>query len=242
MMYLVRIMVDVREHNSLQFWQLVNEAKNSKPTQAIARDWRGRRIDCQRFYQLINEAVAGLYRIGLRPGSKVVWSLPNAIETMVILAALDRLGVVQCPLPLTTGAEQLNSVCQQQQPEMLLLPSVWRDIDFSSIAADIQLTLQDMWVVYIDDECLPSGSSTPVWRDEEAFKGAWVFHNPNKEMEKTESLLTIDDLLSLGVSQLASSGAEVTSLELTTMLSEQAGVSALLAMITEGVECVLVEP
>src|SRR5699024_1070325 len=41
---------------------------------------------------------AGLYGMGVRPGTVVAWQLPTRIETALLSFALARLGAVQTPL------------------------------------------------------------------------------------------------------------------------------------------------
>src|SRR5580765_702342 len=54
-----------------------------------------RRLTFGELARRAERVAAGLYGLGVRPGSKFAWQLPTRIESVVLSAALARLGAVQ---------------------------------------------------------------------------------------------------------------------------------------------------
>ncbi len=98
-------------------------------------DEHGRSLTFQQFRVAAERAAAGLLELGIGPGSRVVWQLTTRIETLVLTAALCRLGAVQIPvLPIYRGRE-IAFVLAQTGAEHLLVAPRWRDIDLAGVAA-----------------------------------------------------------------------------------------------------------
>ena len=66
----------------------------------------------------------------------MVWQLTTRIETLVVTAALCRIGAVQVPvLPIYRGRELAFVLSQTKATQVLAAPR-WRDIELGSLAAD----------------------------------------------------------------------------------------------------------
>ncbi|KND36661.1 class I adenylate-forming enzyme family protein [Streptomyces acidiscabies] len=77
---------------------------------------------------------AGLYGMGVRPGTVVAWQLPTRIETAVLSFALARLGAVQSPVIPFYRDREVGFALRESRAEFFAVPGVWRDFDHTSLA------------------------------------------------------------------------------------------------------------
>ncbi|MEU8521518.1 AMP-binding protein [Streptomyces sp. NBC_01216] len=77
---------------------------------------------------------AGLYGIGVRPGTVVAWQLPTRVETAVLSFALARLGAVQTPLIPFHRDREVGFALRASKAEYLVVPGVWRGFDHTAMA------------------------------------------------------------------------------------------------------------
>jgi acyl-CoA synthetase (AMP-forming)/AMP-acid ligase II len=157
------------------FWSLIVERAASTPDAEMLADEHGRSLSFAQYRDAAERAAAGLYAWGVRPGSRVVWQLTTRIETLVLTAALCRLGAVQVPvLPIYRGRE-LAFVLQQTQARYVVAARRWRDIDLAGLAAEA--TSASGGALLVIDEALPEGDPgmlpPPPERDDEV---RWIFY------------------------------------------------------------------
>ncbi|MGW2818420.1 class I adenylate-forming enzyme family protein [Streptomyces sp. NPDC001415] len=77
---------------------------------------------------------AGLYGMGVRPGSVVAWQLPTRIETAVLSFALARLGAVQSPVIPFYRDREVGFALRESKAEFFAVPGVWRGFDHTAMA------------------------------------------------------------------------------------------------------------
>ncbi|MGP3687759.1 class I adenylate-forming enzyme family protein [Streptomyces sp. IBSNAI002] len=80
-------------------------------------------------------AAAGLYAMGVRPGTVVAWQLPTRIETVVLSAALARIGAVQSPVIPFYRDREVGFALRESKAEFFAVPGVWRGFDYPAMAA-----------------------------------------------------------------------------------------------------------
>ena len=78
-------------------WALVERRAGESPDVLMAVDEAGRRVSFGEYRAAAERAAAGLAALGVGPGVAVSWQLPTWIESLVLVAALARLGAVQNP-------------------------------------------------------------------------------------------------------------------------------------------------
>ncbi len=116
-------------------WSLIADRARQSPDRQMLVDEHGWSLTFAQFRDAAERVAAGLYERGIRPGSRVVWQLTTRNETLVVTAALCRLGAVQIPvLPIYRGRE-LAFVLNQTGAQHVLVAPRWRDIDLASLAA-----------------------------------------------------------------------------------------------------------
>ncbi|GGS04939.1 cyclohexanecarboxylate-CoA ligase [Streptomyces aureoverticillatus] len=78
---------------------------------------------------------AGLYGMGVRPGTVVAWQLPTRVETAVLSFALARLGAVQSPVIPFYRDREVGFALRESKAEFFAVPGVWRGFDHAEMAA-----------------------------------------------------------------------------------------------------------
>ncbi len=97
---------------------------------------------------------AGLYGMGVRPGTVVAWQLPTRIETALLSFALARLGAVQSPVIPFYRDREVGFALRESKAEFFAVPGVWRGFDYTEMAR--RLGAKGVFQAYEGDE-LPDG-------------------------------------------------------------------------------------
>ncbi|MGW2044994.1 class I adenylate-forming enzyme family protein [Streptomyces sp. NPDC001858] len=95
---------------------------------------------------------AGLYGMGVRPGTVVAWQLPTRLETAVLSFALARLGAVQSPVIPFYRDREVGFALRESKAEFFAVPGVWRGFDHTEMAR--RLGAKGVFEAYDD---LPEG-------------------------------------------------------------------------------------
>ncbi|MFE2468105.1 class I adenylate-forming enzyme family protein [Streptomyces mirabilis] len=77
---------------------------------------------------------AGLYDMGVRPGTVVAWQLPTRIETALLSFALARLGAVQSPVIPFYRDREVGFALRESKAEYFAVPGDWRGFDHTGMA------------------------------------------------------------------------------------------------------------
>ncbi|MEU5809780.1 AMP-binding protein [Streptomyces sp. NPDC047718] len=77
---------------------------------------------------------AGLYGMGVRPGTVVAWQLPTRIETVLLSLALARLGAVQSPVIPFYRDREVGFALRESKAEFFAVPGLWRGFDHTAMA------------------------------------------------------------------------------------------------------------
>src|SRR5690606_29911353 len=110
------------------------------PQLLCAVDEAGRELSFGELAARAERVAAALAARGVGPGEPVCWQLPTWIESLVLTAALSRLGCVQVPLLPIARERELSVAIRQVRPTLVVCPSVWRGVDYGA-----------MWQRLVDD-------------------------------------------------------------------------------------------
>ncbi|MER5503934.1 AMP-binding protein [Streptomyces sp. NPDC002766] len=77
---------------------------------------------------------AGLYDMGVRPGTVVAWQLPTRIETALLSFALARLGAIQTPVIPFYRDREVGFALRESKAEFFAVPGTWRGFDHTEMA------------------------------------------------------------------------------------------------------------
>ncbi|MGD6744067.1 class I adenylate-forming enzyme family protein [Streptomyces sp. BH106] len=95
---------------------------------------------------------AGLYDLGVRPGTVVAWQLPTRIETALLSFALARIGAVQSPVIPFYRDREVGFALRESKADFFATPGVWRGFDHTDMAR--RLGARGIFEAYED---LPEG-------------------------------------------------------------------------------------
>ncbi|MFR0353268.1 class I adenylate-forming enzyme family protein [Streptomyces sediminimaris] len=95
---------------------------------------------------------AGLYGMGVRPGTVVAWQLPTRLETALLSFALARLGAVQTPLIPFYRDREVAFALRESKAGFFAVPGRWRGFDHTAMAR--RLGAKGIFEAYDD---LPDG-------------------------------------------------------------------------------------
>ena len=128
-------------------WALVQERARLSGDRPMLLDTDGGRVTFAEVAARAERVAAGLQALGVEPGATVTWQLPTRIDTVLVSLALARLGVVQNPVLHLYREREVAAVLRQSRPDFYLVPGVWRDRDFATMAKSLTAELPETTVV-----------------------------------------------------------------------------------------------
>ncbi|MDQ3294237.1 MAG: AMP-binding protein, partial [Actinomycetota bacterium] len=142
-------------------WELLEARVAATPDAVMAIDQDGRSLTFAEYKAAAERAAAGLARLGIREGEVVSWQLPTWLESLVLVAALSRLGVVQNPMLPIYRQREVGFVTRQVGATMLVVPGSWRGFDYEAMAKAIAAEQPGLQVV-VADHALPQGDPSTL--------------------------------------------------------------------------------
>jgi len=142
--------------DSRTIWELVVRRASLSPEAPMLVDQAGRQLSFRAFRERAEAIAAGLRALGVAEGTPVTWQLPSRIETVVLTAALARLGALQNPILHIYREREVSTVLREMQPEFFVVPGVWRSVDYNALAASACHGLARQPQVLVADD-LPEG-------------------------------------------------------------------------------------
>ena len=118
-------------------WELLDRRATATPARQMFGDEHGRTITFGEFPIAVERCAAGLLELGIRDGTTVSWQLPTRFETVVLSAALARLGAVQNPIIPIYGAREVGAMLDQAASQWLVVPGEWRGVDYGAMAEQL---------------------------------------------------------------------------------------------------------
>lgn len=120
-------------------WDLIEARVASTPDREMLVDDHGQRVTFREFCNRAEAMAAGFAAepFSLREGDVVSWQLPTWIDSVVLAAALNRIGVVQNPIIPIYREREVGFCSRQARSRLLIVPGVWQGFDFGAMADDI---------------------------------------------------------------------------------------------------------
>jgi acyl-CoA synthetase (AMP-forming)/AMP-acid ligase II len=137
-------------------WGIVEARAEATPDALFAVDDRDRRLSFAAYRAAAERCAAGLAQLGVGEGARVSWQLPTALESLVLTAALARLGAVQNPILPIYRRREVGFVTRQTGARLLIVPRSFRGFEHAAMAREIAAGQPGLgtWVV---DDALPEG-------------------------------------------------------------------------------------
>ncbi|ANP55721.1 acyl-CoA synthetase (AMP-forming)/AMP-acid ligase II [Streptomyces griseochromogenes] len=132
-------------------WELVDRRARLTPDRPVLLQ-DDRRLSFGELRARAERVAAGLYGMGVRPGTVVAWQLPTRIETALLSFALARLGAVQSPVIPFYRDREVGFALRESRAEFFAVPGVWRGHDHTEMAR--RLGAKGVFEAYDD---LPDG-------------------------------------------------------------------------------------
>jgi acyl-CoA synthetase (AMP-forming)/AMP-acid ligase II len=162
---------------AVNLWELVESRAVDTPGARMVVDEQSRSLTFAEFRDRALRAAAGLHATGIGEGTVVSWQLPTWIESMVLVAALARLGAVQNPILPIYREREVGFVVRQAGTRLLIVPSRWRNFDYEAMARAIAAEALGCDVL-VCDRVLPTDdpSVLPPAPDPDAASVRWLFY------------------------------------------------------------------
>ncbi len=157
-------------------WDLIERRAAATPSALMAVDEDKRTLSFVEYRVAAERTAAGLRQLGVGEGTPVSWQLPTWIESMVLVAALARLGAVQNPMLPIYREREVRFITQQTGARLLIVPSVWKGFDFGTMAMGVAKEMGGLEVL-VADRSLPEADIEglpPASPSEDAIR--WVFY------------------------------------------------------------------
>ena len=100
-------------------WELLDARVAATPDAVMAIDQDGRSLTFAEYRAEAERAAAGLAKLGIGEGDVVSWQLPTWLESLVLVAALSRLGAIQNPMLPIYRQREVGFVTQQAGTKLL---------------------------------------------------------------------------------------------------------------------------
>ena len=116
------------------FWTLIAGAAHHQPNRRLLADERGRSLTARQLHDAACATAAAFAERGIGAGTVVSWQLPTTLETMVVMAALARLGAVQNPIIPILREHEVGFITGQLATEFFVVPELWGGFDHGGLA------------------------------------------------------------------------------------------------------------
>jgi cyclohexanecarboxylate-CoA ligase len=119
------------------YWSLIADAAQRGSERPLLADEHGRSLTARQFHDAACATAAAFAERGISAESVVSWQLPTALETVVVMAALARLGAVQNPIIPILREHEVGFITSQLATEFLVVPELWRGFDHGGLAREL---------------------------------------------------------------------------------------------------------
>jgi acyl-CoA synthetase (AMP-forming)/AMP-acid ligase II len=137
-------------------WELLSRRVETSGGDRLAVDDDGHTLTFADLRDRAEIAAAGLAAMGVGEGDVVSWQLPTWFESMVLVAALARLGAIQNPILPIYRQREVGFVCRQAGSALLVVPGQWRGFDYEDMASTIAAGQPGLEVL-VASRALPEG-------------------------------------------------------------------------------------
>ncbi|MFE7704362.1 AMP-binding protein [Streptomyces sp. NPDC057486] len=141
---------------SATFWELIERRAALTPDRPVLIQ-DDRTLTFGELRDRCERVAAGLYGLGVRPGSVVAWQLPTRLETALLSFALTRLGAVQSPVIPFYRDREVGFALRESKAAFFAVPGTWRGFDHTAMAHRIAADLEEPPQVLEAYEELPDG-------------------------------------------------------------------------------------
>lgn len=184
-------------------WQLLERRAQLTPEAPMLIDGRKQlRLSFSQAVDIAERLAAGLYELGIGPGSQVTWMLPTGLPAVMTALALARLGALQNPIISLYGEREVRTLLERNGSTFLLIPE-HVERDFPGMADSVCQQLAHPPKVIVMGEQIPQGrpdNLPPAPSDGQTVR--WVYYTSGTTSEPKGACHT-DETLMIGGRNLA---------------------------------------
>jgi acyl-CoA synthetase (AMP-forming)/AMP-acid ligase II len=165
-------------------WEMIEHRATTAPDSVLVTDEKGNVASAGEFVRRAESFGAALVERGVRSGSVVSWQMANNIESMVIFAALCRIGAVQNPLIMILRDKEVRFITGQAGTELLIVPETHRRFSHGDMARAIAAERPGMDLLVLDG-ALPEGdrSILPPFAEGDGRAVRWLYYTSGTTAE-----------------------------------------------------------
>jgi len=226
--------------------ELVVARAEVTPDHLFLVDETDQRVTFGEFDARVTRVAAALAAAGIAAGTRVAWQLPTRISTVVLMAALRRLGAVQSPIIPLYREREVSAALATTEARVLLVPGTWRGYDFAAMAARIAAAggpaPRVIETGYDAPEAEPAGDPAELDPDPDAVR--WIYFTSGstgmpKGARHTDSTLLSTGLAFAGIGELGRRPGEFGSMGYP--VAHVGGIEYLIAALASGMPLLLLE-
>lgn len=139
-------------------WDLLEKRVDATPDALMAVDEDMRVLTFAEFWNEAELAAAGLVGAGISAGDVVSWQLPTWIESMILTAALRRVGAIQNPILPMYRERDLVQMTSLAGSSLLVVPGEWKGVDYEEIATQVATENVGLRLL-VTNRALPQGDT-----------------------------------------------------------------------------------
>ena len=184
-------------------WELVERRVQATPDALFAVDEQDRKLSFADYRDAALRCAAGFQARGVGEGTAVSWMLPTWLESLVLVAALARLGARQNPILPIYREREVDFVCRQSAASWLVVPRRFRDFDYEVMAGEVAAKQPGLSVEVVDG-ALPEGDPRDLSPAPSPFASPdqaplrWLFYTSGTTSDPKGALHTDSTLLAPG--------------------------------------------
>jgi acyl-CoA synthetase (AMP-forming)/AMP-acid ligase II len=181
------------------FWDLVCQRAKLTPDALFAVDEGDRKLSFREYLEAAENCAAGLAALGVKTETPVSWTLPTWLESMILVAALARLGAVQNPILPIYRRREVGFITHQFDARVLVVPGRWRNFDYEQMAREIAQDQPGLEVVVVD-RALPHAAASnlaapPAVTSADDAAIRWLFYTSGTTADPKGALHTDHTLM-----------------------------------------------
>ncbi|MGY4900556.1 class I adenylate-forming enzyme family protein [Streptomyces sp. 900116325] len=139
---------------SATFWELIERRAALTPDRPVLLQ-DDRSLTFGELRERCERVAAGLYGLGVRPGSVVAWQLPTRLETALLSFALTRIGAVQTPVIPFYRDREVGFALRESKAGFFAVPGTWRGFDHTAMAHRLAAEIERPPVMFEAYDQLP---------------------------------------------------------------------------------------
>lgn len=205
----------------------------------------GERVTFAEYAARVDRVAAALAKQGIGAGSRVAWTLPTRVSTVLIMGALRRLGAVQAPIIPLYREREMGAAVRTSGSEVLIVPGTWRGTDYHELAGRLPLEGgTPPRVIEVGSVAPEADPVEGVGEDYDRGDVRWIYFTsgssgtPKGARHSDDTLLTTGRAFG-GIGRLGEEPGEVAAMAFP--IAHVGGVEYLIAALSGGYPVVLVE-